>query len=352
MPRRYRYVILAGVGCLGLVVLGWLRYDPVFYGAQDPYPDAEYQPARKATFPPAPGEHEPRAKTYDPHCQAPGNRDDSDLCAQWSAVEAVNESNRVAQLALKSGWLDFLALILTLIFTAWAAWAAQRAASAANDALAHEIEGAGAEAARFSDQLAEMKRTADAMASTVKVANAANIIARDTVAATRDVGIAQVRAYVSVTKIEAFFSSAQWAADTETAERKGPIHHTFNVDLSIGNFGRTPARRVSTSILLERIGGSAKDALLELITSVERSIDLSPNDKESPVFNTNHMVPEDEGKLFIAGRISYRLSGEVTYDPVVGDPERKTPFAYSFTFDDAEGGGVKVSTDRGVGPAT
>jgi hypothetical protein len=83
--------------------------------------------------PAADGEIKPPA--YDPHCQRPRTKDDSDLCAQWSAVEAVKESNRVAQIALRAGAFEFGALLLSIIFTAWAALAAVKAAQAADRAV-------------------------------------------------------------------------------------------------------------------------------------------------------------------------------------------------------------------------
>lgn len=87
---------------------------------------------------------------YRADCREPKDREDSDLCAQWGAVEAVRESNQLALEAIaaaqRSNALsrqglyltasEFLALVATFIFTAWAALAASRAAKAAAESLA------------------------------------------------------------------------------------------------------------------------------------------------------------------------------------------------------------------------
>lgn len=69
-----------------------------------------YNPSRDSAPlpPPASRRHAPSA--YEPYCDAPTNREDSDLCAQWGAVAAVTESNQIARLTL---WLSLISIFAT-----------------------------------------------------------------------------------------------------------------------------------------------------------------------------------------------------------------------------------------------
>lgn len=91
----------------------------------------------------------PSANEYQPDCQRPKSREESDLCAQWGAVAAARRANDLAANANRAArdanavsaetliWTrrGFLAIILTLLATAWAAWAAARAASVADKSM-------------------------------------------------------------------------------------------------------------------------------------------------------------------------------------------------------------------------
>src|SRR5687767_315295 len=77
-----------------------------------------------------------RVEEYKPRCNKPRNREESELCAQWGAVAAARDANRLtvdanraladanAVSATMLAWTKagFVALILTLVATAWAAW--------------------------------------------------------------------------------------------------------------------------------------------------------------------------------------------------------------------------------------
>jgi hypothetical protein len=87
-----------------------------------------YQPARNETQPARPLLGQPKARQYNPSCQAPVNREDSDLCAQWSAVEAVNESNGLATINL---WLSVITVLMTATGTSlllWTLWETRQTA--------------------------------------------------------------------------------------------------------------------------------------------------------------------------------------------------------------------------------
>jgi hypothetical protein len=137
MLRNHRGILFALVGCLiGLQA----QHDAK---AQEPTAN-QVQPGKGTTA--AEIERLPSAETYQPRCDRPKNWDESDLCAQWGAVIAARqanalaaEANRAAQKAnivsantLRWTQAGIVAVLLTLIATAWAAWSAGVAARAAN----------------------------------------------------------------------------------------------------------------------------------------------------------------------------------------------------------------------------
>jgi hypothetical protein len=85
-----------------------------------------YEPARDATYPRA--VKGARLGAYDPACHGPVARDDADLCAQWAAVEAVRDANRLTGMSIWITAAEFSALVASLFFTGWAAMAAAGAA--------------------------------------------------------------------------------------------------------------------------------------------------------------------------------------------------------------------------------
>lgn len=112
MPRSDWRIILAIVIGLGTVGTTYSYYE-VEQATRPEYPKNNYQPARNASFPIRRVAGQPKAKEYDPHCQQPETSADGDLCAQWGAVEAVDESNRLVRinilLTLALGALGILA---------------------------------------------------------------------------------------------------------------------------------------------------------------------------------------------------------------------------------------------------
>lgn len=153
---RYGRLALVVVGCL---VLSAATQVPPPERASDgpqggevganPYRDAQGDQGTLAPAPPLRFQDSRQTGGYRADCAEPKDREDSDLCAQWGAVEGVREGNRMAAeakalverantLALRGLWLtgfEFGALLATLLVTAWAAVAASRAARAADQAV-------------------------------------------------------------------------------------------------------------------------------------------------------------------------------------------------------------------------
>jgi hypothetical protein len=135
MPRSNWRNILAIVGLIALAI-GALGYRELQRAEIDPYPDAHYQPARSPSFPDGwPNQNYPHSEGYEPNCQKPADREDSDLCAQWSAVKVVSESNRLSRIALNVNAIGLAAVLFSLLFTGWAAVAASQSARVAERAL-------------------------------------------------------------------------------------------------------------------------------------------------------------------------------------------------------------------------
>lgn len=97
MFRSYWRVIIAVIIGLGVLASGY-GYYKIDQSAHSEYAENRYQPARDASFPQRRIAGEAKPKQYDPHCQQPETATDGDLCAQWGAVEAVDESNRLVRL--------------------------------------------------------------------------------------------------------------------------------------------------------------------------------------------------------------------------------------------------------------
>lgn len=145
MLRSYWRHILAAIGGLAALAVitsaSLYSYREFYEPAEYEYPAERYQPARDALEPTFSAKQQPAAKGYDPKCNEPQNRDDADLCAQWSAVRAVHETNRLTRAALKLGfvgfWVAMLGGILGAVGTVFLVMTFRenkRAADAAHDA--------------------------------------------------------------------------------------------------------------------------------------------------------------------------------------------------------------------------
>lgn len=146
MLRGYRrYIIAAFAGLAGLAIIisaALYSYGEFYEPAEQDQAAQSYQPARNATRPLAPRGQHPPTQAYDPHCEQPQSHEDADLCAQWGAVRAVAETNRLTRVALKLGyigfWVAFIGGLFGIVGTAliFLAWKETRAANQiAHDAL-------------------------------------------------------------------------------------------------------------------------------------------------------------------------------------------------------------------------
>src|SRR5688500_16693487 len=91
-------------------ILASLGYQYLDRKIKEQHAGYHYQPARDEAHPARPLAGQPQAPQYNPACKAPVSRENSDLCAQWSAVEAVNEGNRLATINL---WLTAIVWVTT-----------------------------------------------------------------------------------------------------------------------------------------------------------------------------------------------------------------------------------------------
>lgn len=157
----------------------------------------------------------------------------------------------------------------------------------------------------------ETKRTADA-------ANNANKTARQ-------MGEAQVRAYVSVSNLE------------------GRITHEepfLYMSASMHNAGRTPARRIEYKANLIRIDRGGSRVISYESRSYDEPEDLLP-DASRPIFNVKRHLTEEEIEDMKLGRVRYAFEGRIHYWPVVGDMRRETRFNYAIKWN------PKVTTSLG-----
>jgi hypothetical protein len=115
------------------------------------------------------GRQQTPARSYQPNCENPKDREDAELCAQWAAVQANGESNRLSRLSIVITGLEFAGLIGSLFFTGWAALAAAKAAKIAEDATA----GAAETMCIARSSAAASMRTADAAAEQVRLSREA-----------------------------------------------------------------------------------------------------------------------------------------------------------------------------------
>jgi hypothetical protein len=174
MSRSYWGYVLAAVIGLG-VIASSVGYYEVDQATRAKYPGDHYQPARDASLPKfMPGK--PQPKKYDPNCQQPQNATDADLCAQWGAVKAVDESNRLVRVGiLLSFILGAIGVIATaigtilvyrsLMQTREGIEAARAANKIAEDGLIEARAGAKEQAESVGEQLRIAARNADAALS-------------------------------------------------------------------------------------------------------------------------------------------------------------------------------------------
>ena len=119
---KLKYAVLAALSCL--LVLQAPHQTEAQNGQANQAETNQGAPARTAR-------DLPPARDYKPDCQHPKSLEESDLCAQWGAVKAVRDANAIGTDTLYWTKIGIAAVLVTLVFTAFATWAAGRAAKAA-----------------------------------------------------------------------------------------------------------------------------------------------------------------------------------------------------------------------------
>lgn len=212
--KRWR-IVLCSVLALLMVWAGLNGYAAFVHAEAPIYPELLYQPARDHLEHPLANRSNRLAQPYEPYCDTPRNQDDADLCAQWAAVQAVEESNRLNRLGLLLNFGESAALVVSLVFTAWAALAAAKAAREAERATE------GSEKA-----LAIAERNAEAATRQVEI--------------TQDTANRQLRPYIDFLNVEIIVDS----------ERSTPDITVAGFQVCFKNFGATPAYKLKRETII------------------------------------------------------------------------------------------------------
>ncbi|MDX8500056.1 hypothetical protein RFM99_16740 [Mesorhizobium sp. VK4C] len=165
---------------------------------------------------------------------------------------------------------------------------------------------------------------------TLAINRRATVAAEAAVAETARIGEAQIRAYISVTKVEVRISGGFDFVHPITNERKRRPYR-IGIFLTAGNGGQTPARRIRTAVVVQRpIEGD-----LEIVGGEFRliqNIDITPGQTDYVIYDDDFEIPEEIGRRFCNREIDLVLKGHVVYDPVAGPQRRETPFAYLLNY--------------------
>ena len=212
LNKRWRICLLVAFAVLLIVAAVLNGYAEFNRAETSSYAELRYQPARDHLERFRAARSHRAAYPYEPYCDAPLDQGDSDLCAQWAAVQAVEESNRLSRLGLLLTFGESLALIISLIFTGWAALAAAKAARIAEEAT----EGSN-------KALAIAERNANAVSKHVEIA--------------QDTANRQLRPYID-------FSAFKFIVDDERSTEDTTV---AGFQVCIKNFGATPAYKIKRS---------------------------------------------------------------------------------------------------------
>jgi hypothetical protein len=312
MLRVYRGIIIAIVGLLAFVAsLGGAGY---FYyrfqqATEDAYPTDRYQPARDARVPAARPKGQPQPRAYQPNCQQPQSHEDADLCAQWGAVKAVTETNRLTRLALQLASLGFIFAVFGAIISVggtiliWLAYQETRSTNriARRDYGKARLEArAAARDTEAAHQIAS--RNAYAAREAADAAARGNVIAQHT-------QVILTRPYVHLIGI----------GNESTQLEEGGVkfrHATFN--LAFQNFGASPAQKVT---LRARAfpGPYWSDDFppeLEAATAVPLGVIPPGRHVEQEGYATKY--PVSEHQFYIAGAQSIFVEGQIQYQDAFG----------------------------------
>jgi len=166
---------------------------------------------------------------------------------------------------------------------------------------------------------------------TLKTNKAATNAATEANRTARDIGTAQVRAYVGLVGLQG------------TTNLDG--RPSIELSLSMNNAGTTPARRVSYRVWMVRVDEAGRRVLTHGSRTVDDPTDLIPGENRF-IFRERYEFFETVGKegknaeslqSYTEGRTHYFLEGHIRYWAVMGDFARQTNFNYRITGWDIRG---------------
>jgi hypothetical protein len=277
MPSGDRLHHVAARGCL---IAGLLFASPSLGQSDEqiaPAPSAQTESQQgQAREPAAPAIAEQRQAgpgKYEPDCESPIDREESDLCQQWRMAEAAEQQAKWTRLQFFATSFEVTFLVLAVTFTAWAAVAASKAARAGDKA---------AEAAQRSVALA---------ADTAK---------------------RQLRAYVTVV----------YSAKQKPERMDSPP--SFYVTLR--NAGNTPAYGLTSGMLIV-LGDYPDDKSVYDLPLAPRQITLGPRDEKTLGGQWGQGLTAEQTNALSQRRLAFYLVGRIEYRDAFGEP-RYTNFKY------------------------
>lgn len=257
------HIWLAAAIALIVAVFAILLWNhPIFVSLDDGRQAALYQPFENLQL-----YTDAEPGVFYPYCDRPPTREDAGLCAQWAAVSAAEEANRLSRINLHATLIQWLALIIGLGLSAWAAYAASKAAGAAE---------AGIE---------EAKRTA------------------------RE----QLRAYVGI----------EPAPNTHNFILMSDQH--LKCWFLIENLGNTPATNTRINITIAYV---SEDTEIPLVSRLDNfRISLLPNKHRKMSIITETPIDDGMKSSILLHWAEIRVSGKIDYDDVYGLPH-ETHFSF------------------------
>ncbi|SEI69053.1 hypothetical protein SAMN05518849_101569 [Sphingobium sp. AP50] len=224
---------------LALLALAHVGIDIFKSANRQEYPVRAYNPARDAIVA-APGKDgKMAAEAHEPYCNAPGNEGDADLCAQWAAVQSVEEGNRLTRISLWVSLGEAIGLTLSLFFTGWAALAASKAAKIAEESMAdadqaRDLARQSTEAAVKSAEIAQaaLSQSRSAVDASTRSAQAAE----KAIVQSHEQYVNSHRPYLSLRMSPRFVKNGR-------VERHGKwvYGHVFLAEAELKNLGKVPA---------------------------------------------------------------------------------------------------------------
>lgn len=234
------------------------------------YPkEQRHQPYRYATDKPleveVSGAIPSQAFEYRTPCQNPKGNNESDLCAQWRAAKAAEESAFWTKWGFWAGIGGMIGLFWTLYYTR--------------------------EAVRdTSEATAQMRRQNTHAEETAKK---------------------QLRAYLDIFDIE---KNIERRTDWDEGGAFG-----YKISIHINNFGQTPARHVRLAKLHGVLIGSLTKAQTDRAYGAD-TFDIPPNGRHQNVFKL--MLTEEALAGIVSGALSCFVYCDIEYRDVFGDPHR------------------------------